>query len=78
MLRRWFRGYEILSLDQTAGVVSGGDVLEHDVTRQRAEEGNTIADEHRNPGNDQALDETGPKKPLDGDPAVHVDVVDAS
>ena len=47
-------------------------MLQHDIARQRAEQRDPSADEHRHAGDHEALNEAGVKKPLDGDPAIDV------
>ena len=47
-------------------------MLQHDIARQRAEQRDPSADEHRHAGDNEALNEAGVKKPLDGDPAIDV------
>ena len=64
----------ILTLDQSAGVLPGPDVPEYDVALQRAEKRNAGTDENGYARDDKALHESGPKKSLNGDPAVHVDM----
>ena len=51
---------------------------ENDVARYRAKERNPGADEHRNASDNEALDEPVLKKPLNRDPAIHVNVPDAA
>jgi len=53
-------------------------VFEQDIARQRPEERNAGADQHRNAGDDQAMDESGTEEPLDGQPAVDVEVLEAA
>ena len=47
-------------------------MLQHDIARQRAEQRDPSADEHRHAGDNEPLNEAGVKKPLDGDPAIDV------
>ena len=59
---------DILTLDEAARVLARRDVRERDVARQRAKQRHAVTNEHRHAGDDQALDEPGLKKPLNGDP----------
>ena len=45
----------------------GGDVMETDVVRQGAEEGDAVSNEHRDARDDEALHEAGAQKLLNGD-----------
>jgi hypothetical protein len=58
--------------------VAGGDVTEMDVARQGAEEGDAVSDEHRDARDDEAVNEARAQKLLNGDAAVHIDVLDAA
>lgn len=49
-----------------------------DVARCGPEERYSSADDHGYACDDGTLNQSYPKKPLDGDPAIHVDVVDAA
>ncbi len=71
-------GNHILTLDEAAGVLPRPDVYEDDVTRYGAKERNTGTDEHRNASDNEALNEPGLKKPLNRDPAIHVNVPNAA
>ena len=48
-------GDAVFGLHQAAWVVVGGDVMEMDVARQRAEEGNAVSNDHRDASDDEAL-----------------------
>src|ERR1035438_6238715 len=71
-------GNHILTLDEAAGVLPRPDVSEDDVARYSAKERNTGADEHWNASDNEALNKPGLKKPLNSDPAVHVNVPNAA
>jgi hypothetical protein len=71
-------GDAVFGLDQAAWVVVRGYVTKADVAGQGAEEGDAVADEHRDSSDDEALHEAGAQKLLNGDPAAHVDVLDAA
>ena len=71
-------GNLILALDEAAGVLPCPDVLEDDVARYRAKERNPGTDEDRNASDNEALNEPGLKKPLNGDSAIHINVPDAA
>src|SRR4051794_25297001 len=62
----------ILRLNQPALVLPGGHRLQTNVAAGHAEERNPLADQHRNLGDDEPLNQTGPKKLLNGDPAIDV------
>src|SRR5262245_31939768 len=64
----------VLALNEPAWKGPGGHVTKEDVPRQGSEKGNPAADEHGDPGNDEAADQAGAKEALDRDAAVHVDV----
>lgn len=51
---------------------------EADVAREGAEEGDSVSNENRDASDDEALHEAGAQKLLNGDAAVHVDVLDAA
>src|SRR5579859_2210930 len=68
----------VFGLDQAAWVVAGGDVMEMDVARQGAEEGDAVSNEHGDASDDEAVHEAGAQKLLNSDAAVHVDVLDAT
>lgn len=53
-------------------------MTETDVARQGAEEGDAVANEHRDARDDEALHEASAQKLLNGDAAVHVDALDAA
>jgi hypothetical protein len=73
-LERLLCDNDILALDKPTGVRSRPDVPEGDVARHSAKERNSGADEHRNAGDDEALNEPRLKKALNGYPAIHVNV----
>jgi hypothetical protein len=77
-IKRSLGGNHILTLDEAGGVLPRLDVPEEDVVGYSAKEWNPGTDEHRNASYYEALNEPGLKKPLNGDPAIHVDVLDAS
>jgi len=54
-----------------------GDVSERHVVRKAAEKRNAFADEHRDAGDDEPLNEARAQKSLNGDAAVDVEVVSA-
>ena len=54
-----FGGNLVLGLHQTARVVPSRNVLESDIVRQRAEEGNSFTNEHRYSRDNKALNDTG-------------------
>jgi hypothetical protein len=71
-------GNLVLALDQAAGIVPSGYVTEPNVARQGAEERNSVSNEHGNTCDYEALNEPSPKKPLNGDPAINVNMADAA
>src|SRR5437773_12536388 len=74
--KRLLGGNTILTLDQAAGVVARRDVLKSDVPRHCTEKRNAATDEHGNARDDETVNEPGLKKPLNRDPAIHVDMPD--
>ena len=77
-IKRSLGGNHVLTLDEAAGVLPRLDVPEEDVVGYSAKEWNPSTDEHRNASYYEALNEPGLKKPLNGDPAIYVGVLDAS
>src|SRR6266571_3010966 len=75
--KRLLGGNNILALDEAAGVMTRGDMLKRDVTFYWAEERDPTTDEDGNARDDEAVNEPGLKKPLNRDPAIHVNVSDA-
>src|SRR5581483_6034691 len=51
---------------------------EGDIARQWPKERDAGTNEHRNPSDDEPVNQAGLKKLLNGDPAVHVDVLDSA
>src|SRR4029434_7531982 len=70
--------HRILSAHEAAGIRTGHDVREGDIALDGAKERDPGSDEHGNACDDEPPDEPGLKKPLNGDPAIHVDVPDAT
>jgi hypothetical protein len=68
----------ICALNQAAGIVAGRYVAEPNVVRQGAEERNSLSDEHRHASDNETLNEPFAQEPLDGDPAVDVEVMGAT
>ncbi len=64
----------ILALDEAAGVLARRDVPQGDVMRYCAKERDPGADEHWNACDNEALYKSGLEKPLNSDPAIHVDM----
>ena len=55
-----------------------GHMSQRDVVIERAKKWNPRADEHRYVSDDQALDEPSAEELLNGNPAIDIDIVDAS
>jgi hypothetical protein len=70
--------YLILTLDEAAGILPCSDMVENQVARYPAKERNPGPNQHRNAGDDEALNEPILKKPLNGDSAIDVQVADAT
>ena len=66
----------VLGLHQTARIVLSRYVTKPDIPRERAEERNSISNEHRHSSDNDALNEPCAQEPLNRDPAVDIDVVD--
>src|SRR5262245_3117473 len=75
---RLLAGDRIFTLNEAAGVVARCDVLESDIARCGAKERDSGADEHGNACDNESLNKSGLKKPLDSDPAIHVNMPDAA
>jgi hypothetical protein len=75
---RGLDGNFVLALDEAAGKLARRDVLERDVALGGAKERNPGTDEHGNPGDYEALNESRLKKPLNSDPAIHVNMSDTA
>ena len=71
-------GNEVFTLDQATLVLAGPHMAEGDVPGDGSEERYPGAEEHRNAGDNEALDEPGLEKPLNGDPAIDIDVPHAA
>jgi hypothetical protein len=65
----------VLAADQTTGIVARCDVAEPNVTRQATEKWNTLSDEHGNTRDGETLNEACAQEALNGDAAVHVEVL---
>src|SRR5689334_1722011 len=63
----------VLALDHTAWIGPGRDMTEANVTRERAEERNPLADEHGQTTDDQAVYEPGTQELLNRDSTIHVE-----
>src|SRR5215475_6683203 len=75
---RLLNGNRILTLNEAAGVLARRDVLEGDIALCDAKERNTVADEYGNARDNEALNESGLKKPLNRNPAIHVNMPDVA
>src|SRR5439155_7890064 len=74
----WLGGNDILTLDEAAGILPRSDVPEDDVALDGTKERDPGANQHRNAGDDEALNQTRLEKPLNGDPAIHVNMLDSA
>ena len=54
----------VLALHQTAGIVLSRYVMQTHITRQGAEERNSVSNEHRNSGDNETLNQAGAQEPL--------------
>src|SRR5258708_6302191 len=68
----WSAGNHILTLDEAAGKLPCPDVRKDDIARYSAKERSPGTNEHRNASYDEALNEAGMKKPLNGEAAIHI------
>src|SRR5215813_7843803 len=75
---RLLTGNRIFTLNEAAGVVARRDVLENDITLCCAKERDPGADEHGNACDNESLNKSGLKKPLDSDPAIYVNMPDTA
>src|SRR3989442_4734317 len=58
--------------------MTSGDMFEGDITLERAKQRDARTDEHRNTGDNEPVYEAGLQKPLDREPAIDVDMLDAA
>lgn len=75
---RWSGGNSILTLNNAARKMAGGDMLEGNIPLERAKQRDARTDEHRNTGDDEPLYQAGLQKPLDREPAIDIDMLDAA
>src|SRR5262245_32265573 len=75
---RLLAGNRIFTLNEAADVVTRRDVLENDIARCGAKERDSGADEHGKACDNESLDKSGLKKPLDSDPTIYVNMPDAA
>src|SRR6267142_1553259 len=68
----------VLTLNEATGVLARCDVRERDIALQCAKERDPGANQHRNTSDDEVLNETGLEKLLNGDPTIHVNMLDAA
>src|SRR5215210_678891 len=73
---RQSRRNQVLTLHQAAGVLPGLYMPQPNILGQGTEEWNAVSEEHRDASDDESLNEPRREEPLDGDPAIHVDVPD--
>src|SRR5258706_3194213 len=69
-----FSSDHILALNHAARKRPRGHVFEPDVVRQRSKQGDPTSEEHRDAGDDQALDEPCLQEALDGHAAVDIEM----
>ena len=70
--------HHVLALHQAALVLTRGHVREHDIGLQRAKEWNPRSNQHRHARDDDPLNEPRLKKPLNRNPAIDVDMLEAA
>src|SRR5438128_3699071 len=58
--------------------MTSGDMFEGDITLERAKQRDARTDEDRNTGDNEPVYEAGLQKPLDREPAIDVDMLDAA
>src|SRR5207253_2367756 len=71
------RGYVVLTLNEAARKLARRDVAELNIAGQAAKQRNASADEDRHAGDDELLNEPGPKESLNCDPAVDIKMMRA-
>jgi len=76
--KRLSDGNQILTLDEATRVLARRDMLERNVTLERAKQWNPGTDQHGNARDNEPLNEPSLEKPLNRDPAIDVDVPDAA
>src|SRR6266496_2429663 len=68
-------GNMVLALNQAARIVPSRYVMKPHVTRQGAEERNSVSNEHRHASDNETLNEPRAQEPLNRDPTIDVEVV---
>src|SRR5205809_2293938 len=63
---------------KAAGILASRDMLQGDIAAKRAKQWDAGADEHRNTGDNEALNEASLQELLNSDPAIHIDMPDAA
>src|SRR5213592_1103728 len=76
--KRLLGGNNILTLNKAAGILASRDMLQGDIAAKRAKEWDAGANEHRNTGDNEALNEASLQELLNGDAAIHIDMLDAA
>ena len=71
-------GNLIFTLNKAGDVLARRDVIEDDIALRYAKERDASADEHGNACDNEALNVSGLKKPLNGDRTIHVNMPDAA
>ena len=67
----------VLTLDHASRIHPGRDMAKADVAWYGAEQWDAFANEYGQTTDDQAMDESGAQKFLDGDPAIHIEMAGA-
>ena len=65
----------VLALNQPARIVPSRDVTERDIAWKRAEERDSVSNEHRHASDDETLNKSRAQEPLNRDPTVDIEVV---
>ena len=76
--RRISGNNNILTLNEPAGVLMGRDVAKDNIASERSKKRNTLAEEDGNARDNEALNKPGLQKSLNGDPTVHINVLNAA
>src|SRR5580765_296762 len=74
LVQRVLGGIDILTLNEAADVLPRRHVLESDIAWQLAKQRDTGADQHWNASDNEPINEPSSKKPLNGVPAIYVNV----
>jgi hypothetical protein len=76
--KRLLGSHHVLALHKAARVLTRRHVREQDIVLQYAKEWNPRSNQHGDACDDEPLNEPSPKKPLNRNPAIYVDMLEAA